>query len=411
MSAAMRERLSIKRSTLLVMLAAGVLLAGSSACWAQQTAPAGTNAGVARDLRSKNFVLHTDISDEDAGEMLKRLETMLELISRYWGKPNQKVIRCIVARDLNNFDTTSWNPAGIAQIRAGAGVTTTRSNGRTGESIVYAIPDRGVPKHEAVHAYCGQMFGRTGPTWYAEGMAEMGQYWEEKEKAVNASDYVIKYIRESEPRSLRDIVGDPDAAAGTWQDYAWRWALCHLLANNPNYAQRFRPLGLGFLNNQPVSFEQVYGAMANEIAFEYLFFLEHLESGYRVDLCAWDWKKKFLALRGSRALTARVNAGQGWQPSGCQLTEGEQYTYSTTGDWSVDEDGTDLTADGESDGRGRLVGVVFADYSLGKPFELGASGTFTAPSDGKLYLRCRDNWNEIADNKGSVSVKIRTGTP
>ena len=46
-------------------------------------------------------------------------------------------------------------------------------------------------------------------------------------------------------------------------------------------------------------------------------------------------------------------------------------------------------------------------YKLGKEFELGESGYFTAPSNGNLYLRCRVAWNEIADNSGRVTVKLR----
>ena len=66
---------------------------------------------------------------------------------------------------------------------------------------------------------------------------------------------------------------------------------------------RFRPLGLGFLGEQKVSFEETYGAMAAEISFEYLFFVAHLEQGYRVDLCSWDWKKKFKPLAGTEPVT------------------------------------------------------------------------------------------------------------
>src|SRR5690606_26900406 len=100
-------------------------------------------------------------------------------------------------------------------------------------------------------------------------------------------------------------------------NYAWRWALCHLLANNPNYADRFRPLGLGLLQEQPVSFELTYGAMANEISFEYLFFLEHIEQGLRADLIGWDWSKKFVPLKTSQKAAASViQARRGWQPSG-----------------------------------------------------------------------------------------------
>jgi hypothetical protein len=47
-----------------------------------------------------------------------------------------------------------------------------------------------------------------------------------------------------------------------------------------------------------------------------------------------------------------------------------------------------------------------SDYELSEPFELGQSGSFKAPADGKLYLRCRDRWSELGDNDGSVLVKM-----
>src|SRR5690606_30887307 len=171
----------------------------------------------------------------------------------------------------------------------GGGVTAstvlTRGNSFLAKATVYAGARRGTPQHEAVHAYCSQSFGTTGPVWYSEGMAEMGCYWRENDPAVNCDEVIVRYIRGSEPKSLNEIVNGNETTGDSWQNYAWRWALCHLLANNKNYADRFRPLGLGLLTKQDVSFEQTYGAMAQEIAFEYRFFLQHLERGYRVDLC------------------------------------------------------------------------------------------------------------------------------
>src|SRR5205823_1487513 len=108
-------------------------------------------------------------------------------------------------------------------------------------------------------------------------------------------------------------------------NYAWRWALCHLLANNTNYASRFRPLGLALLTKQPdASFEQTYGDMSQEISFEYRQFLEHVDNGLRADLCSWDWKAKFKVVKSGNVTQAKVEAGKGWQPSRLILTEGEE---------------------------------------------------------------------------------------
>src|SRR5690606_37842400 len=153
-------------------------------------------------------------------------------------------------------------------------------------------------------------------------------------------------------------------------------------------------LGLNLLTGKSDSFEQTYGNMAREIEFEYRFFLEHLDNGLRADLISWDWKPKFQTVSGARTAVSEIEAGRGWQPSRLRVEAEKQYVVSTAGDWQVDDDGMELTADGGDDGRGRLVGIVYDTESntLGEPFDLGAEVTFTAPADGNLYLRCNDGW-------------------
>lgn len=362
------------------------------------------------DYRSANFLVHTDLTPSEAQELLERLETMLKLISTYWGRPSSGVIECYVVRDLSKFPADAIPPMGRMKIEEGAGVTISQKmtvgNKFMAKAMVYSVPDRGVPQHEAVHAYCQQTFGDVGPTWYSEGMAEMGNYWVKDDPSVQAEPIVLKYLKSTQPRSLREIV-EPEQPPGTWQEYAWRWALCHVLANNTNYAPRFRPLGIGMLTGQPVSFAQVYAPMADQISFEYLFFIEHMDTGYRADLCSWDWRKKFLPLGdGGRSVAARINAPRGWQPTGLKVEAGVKYAYEAKGDWHIG-DGAKVDANGAADGRGRLVGVLFKDFKLGEPFELGVSGVWEAPADGDLYLRCRDGWCEIADNSGTMLVKVK----
>jgi hypothetical protein len=162
---------------------------------------------------------------------------------------------------------------------------------------------------------------------------------------------------------------------------------------------------LALLTDQDTSFEAVYGPMAKEITFEYEFFLKHFDRGYRVDLCSWDWKTKFNALKGTTSVQAKIDASHGWQASRLWAKEGVKYAYTTTGTWKVSKDGDDVSPVGDADGKGKLVGVLFDDYQLSEPFELGAEGEWTAPQEGKLYLRCQDDWCDLADNKGSVTVK------
>ena len=201
-------------------------------------------------------------------------------------------------------------------------------------------------------------------------------------------------------------ITDLDQRTGdSWQNYAWRWALCHLLANNTNYAPRFHPLGMALLNAQRSSFEDVYGPMAKEISFEYVQFLKNFDIGYRADLCSWDWKAKFTGVL-TRPINAKIKAAGGWQPARIYLKERESYRYSTKGTWSLAKDSGQLSAKGDDKGAGRLEAIVFHDYELSDPFELGEDGSFTAPVEGKLFLRCRDSWAELGDNSGEITVKL-----
>jgi hypothetical protein len=356
----------------------------------------------------------------DARKLLDRLEAILSLISKYWGLPPQGEIECYVVRNLDAWPPDSLSGMGRAKIAVGSGITFTETINRgkqflSGKSIVYAAADTGTPEHEIVHAYCGQTFGRTGPLWYSEGMAELGQFWQAGRGDVRVKQHMIDYLRKQAPESVAQIVaadaadGDTSGTARTgdsWQAYAARWALCHLLVHNPNYAPRFRTLGLGYLNGAKASFREAFGAQQDELEFEYRQFLQNLTQGYRVDLCKWDWHRKFREL-STAPLSAKVIANRGWQAAGALVSAVASYEFSATGTWHLGETAPDVTAAGLPGGRGQLEAVVFHDFELSEPFLLGAGGTFSPPRDGQLFLRCREPWNELADNTGFVTVKLR----
>lgn len=368
------------------------------------------------DYRSQHFWIHTDLTAAETKDLLERLEYMFGILATYWGKAPQGVIEMYVVKDLQKWPAGSINdPNGMASISSGGGVTVTYTIGNEAKSTVYAVADRGTPQHEAVHAYCGQNFGTTGPTWYSEGMAEMGQYWRKNDTSVQIHPGVLDYIQKSDPKSLNAIVNGNERTGDSWQNYAWRWALCHLLATNPNYAPRFRPLGLSILSKGPravpvpgePSFETVYGSMANEISFEYLFFLKHLCNGYRADLTWWDWKRKFLAMPAGTTRQVKVMANRGWQPTGVLVKTDEEYDLTSTGTWKTAKgDVKGVTADGGDIGVGKLVGILFHDFQLSEPFEIGASMKFKSPLDGQLHVRCQDDWSSLGDNVGTIDLKI-----
>ncbi|MEN6450757.1 MAG: hypothetical protein ABFC96_09715 [Thermoguttaceae bacterium] len=376
-------------------------------------------AATVQDYPSRNFLIHTDLSKAEANDLKQRLEAMLHMISSYWGTPSKGVIEICVVKDLANWPPeyqAKMEPRGIAKIQEGAGVcigrTATRGRMWVGKAYVYAAAehrgDKGVPLHESVHGYCDQAFGRCGPRWYAEGMAEMGHYWVAGVRGVNTLPHVLKYLRTCEPRKLESLIVSDDQLGGKWEDYCWWWFLCFFLDNNNNYSAQFRALGRHILSGQKTTFQEVFGAQAKEMDFEFRFALQHLEQGLRIDLLTWDWKRKFVSnLTPGQRLSAIVHADYGWQPSSLTVKAGTTYEYRAKDTWSAGKDAKSVDADGAANGRGRLVGVLMKDYQLSEEFELGKSGSFTPAIDGDLYLRCRAPWAKISGNSGRMTVYLR----
>ena len=362
--------------------------------------------------RSKNFILHTDDGPDRAKKLLEQLERMLGIVSTYWRRPNRHVIECCVVKDLENWPGGKLPPLALKKIRSGSGVTITvkrmQGNAFFAKSIVYAVADTATTQHEAVHAYCHQMFGSSGPVWYSEGMAEMGRYWaNDGDRSVQADRGPIRYLRSIKPPPLKTLTRTGETSDG-WQQYAQRWALCHLLANNPNYGQRFRTLGFSLLGQRPgASYLAFFGTMNREIEFEYKVFLRNLENGYRVDLCHWDWKSRFRRHREGRAVKVKVEAGRGWQASRIAVQADRTYKVTATGQWQTEADAEPVDADGDGQGVGRLQAVIWSDYQLTRTVELGTEATFKPARDGKLFFRCGDAWGRLHDNTGRITASVK----
>ena len=330
---------------------------------------------------------------------------------RLLGPAAHGIIECYVVRDLDQFNVSCLAPVGVREVKTSGGVTfmeiSKEGKRQNARSIVYSCARPEVAQHEVIHAYCHQTFGRIGPVWYAEGMAEIGHYWTEGDSAVHAGQREIEFLRDNPPKSLAEPLSRTQTTGDSWQNYALRWALCHFLVSNPNYARQFRQWGRELLAGKDVAFEQAFSPISRQLFFEYLFFLEHIGRGYRVELCAGDWKKKFACLRPDHAPTAIVAAGRGWQPTGLTVRRGTQYEYLAEGAWQIGEKAETVDANGDGDGRGRLVGVLLKDYHLGPEFELGAKGLLQPKTDGDLYLRCRTPWNEVTNDRGRISVTVK----
>ncbi|MGI9518856.1 MAG: hypothetical protein ACR2NP_17510 [Pirellulaceae bacterium] len=363
-----------------------------------------------REVRSRHFILDTDISEQRAAILLDKLEIMHELVTAYFGRqpPAGQLIRCVVVDRPAEWDMSAFHERAQAKIAQGEGVTYYRRLGRQQDLVVYAASNDDVVQHEAVHAFCFLTYGGNGPLWYAEGMAEIGQYWKVDDFSVNATPAVIGYLTSRQPQPLMNIVKATTIEGEYWKAYAWRWALCHLLTNNPNYSREFKRLGVAMMQERNgASFENTFRDVAREITFEYEQFMQHMDRGLRVDLCAWQWNVKPRVPGGARPLRCKVDAAHGWQATGMLLDPGARYLVEAEGQWRMSETAEPVDANGNEQGEGRLIGVIMKDYQLSEEFELGPSLEFTPPGEGHLYVRCQEPLSQIADNQGELTLNVR----
>ena len=361
-----------------------------------------------RLVRSPHFAFQTDVSDREWAVIRDKLERMVNVMEQFFGRKAGGLVEGFIVRDLAAWPAGALEePMGLEKIRRREGVCFNTSVGDLRRAQLYSCADHGVIQHECVHGFCHLTFGSTGPTWLSEGVAELGNHWRDGDISVRLDPRVMAYLQNASPkRTLAEIAGPGREPAGTWQDYAWRWALCYLLANNPNYADRFRPLAVALMEGRPgVSFESVYGPVAREVSFEYDHFLATVGDGYRADLTAWPWKSRARPLAPGSGARAKVKAAAGWQTAGVSVQAGAPYAIDAAGTWRTAEAGSPCDANGDA-GRGRLVGVVFHDYAISPPIPLGVAAEFTAPCDGQLLLRCDDDWTQLADNDGQIEVTI-----
>lgn len=372
-----------------------------------------------RFMRSEHLLVRTDLPEKQAARLIASLERICQMLGRHFGQAPKRPLRCIIVSEPKLWDPHEFEPAGWQKVLANAGVTVTERIGKEAHAIVYTAAKDKVVRHEVVHAFCAQTFGDTGPTWYAEGLAELGSYWEGNPARVVCDPVVTDFIRSSPPRTLASIVAERHGTGESWRAYAWRWAACQLLACNPNYAHRFSGYGKELMGGGALSFDEYWGSRAGQAAFEFRHFSRNVGVGYNHALCAWDWSTPFQRLRVNEAAAVTVHARKGWQATGCKVIAGSGYDFAARGLWRVDDYRGNVDADGWPRGEGRLVAAILTDDTsksaapqpaapqLNAAFRLGSKGSFIAPQSGKLYVRCCDAWTQLDDNQGACKLHLR----
>lgn len=291
--------------------------------------------------------------------------------------------------------------------------------------------------HEGTHAFMALLAGGVGPPWYAEGMAELlGTHrWRDGRLTLN---YFPPHKEETPMWGRIKIVQDEFAAQRgltlthvfalgprahlNLEPYGWSWAAAAFLDGHPRTQQVFRALRQQLRVDEPEFSGQLRQALGDAWPLtveEWQLFVANIDYGYDLQREAVEYRPGALPPAGGQTVTIR--ADRGWQSSGVMVEAGKSYYVTASGRYSVAQ--LPRPWDCEPNGitlryhKGRPLGMLLGAVrpenfgegqisALLQPGPIGTSRTIRAPSTGVLYLRINDSPAELADNAGTLQVRI-----
>ncbi len=292
--------------------------------------------------------------------------------------------------------------------------------------------------HEGTHAFMMRFLGGMGPPWYAEGMAEyLGTHkWEGGELTLAYNPRTkeeapywgrVKIIKDDYAKSrgmlLTDIMRYDAHAHLKTEPYGWCWGAALFLDNHPLTRDAFRNLpkvaadrSMDFTRDFLKELEADWPAI-NE---DWQLFIVNADYGYDVERGAVLRKKEVSAIPTGGA-TVTLATDRGWQSSGFAVEAGKTYTVAASGryrvakspqPWPCEPGGITIHYH-----RGKPLGMLLAAIGdnkneadtvtpLANPVAVGRLAEITPAFAGTLYLSINEAAAGLADNEGSLTVKI-----
>lgn len=292
--------------------------------------------------------------------------------------------------------------------------------------------------HEGVHAFTLTARSLATPVWYNEGIAEfLATHRVEPSPAgprfvptplPDRPGDVEQLGRIEAIRDLRQagmapgldaVLATPVGRHGEIADYAGSWAAVALFSLHPAYAAGFASIERGPLGPDfNARLADIPGYDPTRAARDFDAFTADIDYGYDFTRSAIDWSP-------GTPLTAQrrcnVQAGRGWQNAGAALIAGRGYTLRASGRCRLGVVG-DMTIETEPAGisldwyRGRPLGRLLAAQWVesppggGRPAFIvlgeGAEATFTAATDGPLYLKLNEPPADLANDEGRFTIDL-----
>ncbi|TWT81907.1 hypothetical protein CA13_33620 [Planctomycetes bacterium CA13] len=306
-------------------------------------------AGDFAKYSGKHITLTTDIeSDEEASRLVESFDAVVPQWEEFFDLPNSGQtnwqIEAFVMRDKSAFIEAGLISGRIPEFSQGYAL---------GNTVwVVAQPSeyytRHLLLHEGVHALAIDRFDGTGPSWFAEGTAEVLSthrfvgsdarvggvpvdresvpYWGRlKVMSERRTEGDIPAI-ETVMRYPADLKADPEA-------YGWSWAAVMLLSEYPEYRSVYQAAAREGRDNSSQFTRQLYQRLFPQwpaVVARWRLMCNQLDYGY-------NWDANRVAIDVSDPLwngakrSFPVDASQGWQSSGVRIPASTTFQVSASG--------------------------------------------------------------------------------
>jgi hypothetical protein len=394
-----------------------------------------SRAASIREVKGKHFTLVTDVASSPAVDGLPDVfDQALPQWRTYFQvdadkEPDWQVTGYLI-QSRERFEQAGLIPKDLPKFRNGfSHADKFWFNEQTSEYY-----RRHLMLHEGTHCFMVSFLGGMGPPWYAEGMAELmaTHRWSGGKLTLNYYPRDVAEVprlgriklvqdafQEARALTLPKVMAYDDRAHLENEPYGWCWAAAAALDNYPRYRDRFRALAPEAAANDFT--ERLQTALGDDWPLaqeEWQVFIANIEHGYDFARMAIDFKPGAPLKAG--AADVRVAADRGWQSS-VRLEAGHTYRLTASGryqlakepqPWMCEPGGVTVEYY-HGQPLGVLLAAVRSDRAnpakispLIKPIVIGLTNELQVGESGTLYLRINDSAGKLADNSGSLRVKI-----
>ncbi|MEZ5940353.1 MAG: hypothetical protein R3C18_03105 [Planctomycetaceae bacterium] len=398
-----------------------------------------------RRLSSRRIVLFTDVDESQLAGLGQSVDALYDEWVRYFGElppsreEDEYQLTGYLMKEADRFRAANMLPNELPRFEHGRhrGLQFWMFN------LEFDYYQRHLVLHEATHCFMTTMPGPLPPHWYMEGMAEFfathrrvdAETWQfgicppsrEEFRGFGGVDLIRQEVEANRFLSVADVMqlGEKEFAQSKTIPYAWSWWLCQFLSRHPRYAEKFRSLGQhlssgDFTPTLEATFENDGGTMELEWALA----TQSLAYGFDVEQFAFEFESGQLLVAGTER-TMDVSSSASWQSTGIRVEANQAISLTCVGRVALakvpkpwESEGAGITIRyHEGKPIGRLLGIVLPDQlpadthagSIPEFFkiDIGNGTSVTSPTNGTLYLRVNDFWNELADNTGSFRVTVK----